>query len=64
MTKRRLISAINKGARNLQAEFLEVMGYIVIEKDGWLVEIDADGNVIEKLSQLKPLKRPRKILLD
>lgn len=64
LTKRRLISAVNKGARNLQAEFLEVMGYIVVEKDGWIVKVDADGNVIEKIAKHTPLKRPRKILLD
>jgi hypothetical protein len=64
LTKQILIRAINKGSRHLAAEALEIMGYNVVEKDGWIVKIDKNGDVIEKISKIKKIKRPRKIFLD
>ncbi len=63
LTKRALIRAINKGIKNLVAEAIEAVGYHVTIKDGWVVKVDAEGNVLEKISKLKPVKRG-KLYLD
>lgn len=64
LTKDVLVRAINKGTRNLAAEALELMGYVVTVRDGWVVKLDADGNLIEKISKLEESKRSGKITLD
>jgi len=52
LTKRILISAANRGFRQAAKEAMELMGYVVIAKDGWVVKKFADGR-IEKISPLE-----------
>ncbi len=68
LTKRTLVRAIKKGSKNLTADAIEAMGYTVIVKDigeeRWVVKIDGEGNVLEKITQIRRVKSPRKIVLD
>lgn len=58
LTKRTLVRAINKGSKALKQNAIEVMGYTVVEKDGWVVKEHADGH-LEKISKIEPVKRPQ-----
>lgn len=64
LTKDALVRAINKGTRNLAAEALELMGYVVTVRDGWVVKLDAAGNLLEKISKVEGAKRSGKIKFD
>lgn len=68
LTKRDLVRAISKGSKNLAADAIRIMGYTVVVKEigpeRWVVKVDAEGNILEKISRLKSVKRPRKIVLD
>ncbi|MBI3511343.1 MAG: hypothetical protein HY064_11820 [Bacteroidetes bacterium] len=64
LTKRNLKRAIARESEHLSEEFLKLMGYVVTVKDGWVVKIDGDGNVLEKISKVKALKGKKKIILD
>jgi len=63
LTKRLLVSAAKRGIREAAEETMQVMGYNVIAKDGWLVKIFADGT-IEKIYAIKSVKTPNGIKLD
>jgi len=63
LTKRLLVSAAKRGIRIAAAETMQVMGYNVIARDGWVVKIFPDGS-IEKLSPIKQVKHPNGIKLD
>lgn len=52
LTKKILIEAASEGFSIAAAKTMEVMGYNVIVKDGWVVKKHADGRV-EKLSKLE-----------
>lgn len=64
LTKDALVRAINKGTRNLAAEALALMGYTVTVRDGWVVKLDAAGNLIEKISKVEESNRSGKIKFD
>ena len=51
LTKRILISAAKRGFREAAKEAMELMGYVVIAHDGWVVKKFADGRM-EKISPL------------
>ena len=63
LTKRLLVSAAKKGIRKAAEETMQVMGYNLIAKDGWVVKMFADGT-IEKISPIKLVKTPNGIKLD
>ncbi len=64
LTKRATANAAQKGFEMAAKETMQVMGYNVVAKDGWVVKMDANGNVIEKISQIATSGRRRKIHLD
>ena len=53
LTKRLLVSAAKRGIRKAAEETMQIMGYTVIAKDGWIVKKYADGT-IEAIEQIKP----------
>ena len=63
LTKRLLVSAAKRGIRKAAEETMQIMGYNVIAKDGWVVKIFADGST-EKISQIELVKKPNKLKLD
>jgi hypothetical protein len=63
LTKRVVANAARKSFKEAAAETMEVMGYNVIAKDGWVVKVDKDGNILEKISPI-PRKKHLKTRLD
>lgn len=53
LTKRRLVSAAKSGIKKAAAETMEVMGYVIIAENGWLVKKYADG----RTEQISPIER-------
>lgn len=53
LTKRILVSAAKSGVKKAAKETMELMGYNIIAKDGWIVKKYADGR-IEPVSPLEP----------
>ncbi len=44
LTKRVLVRAVKKGTKGLAEQEMELMGYITRVEDGWVVQIDKEGN--------------------
>ena len=63
LTVRALKRAVAKGTKNKKAEAIELLGYTVIEKDGWVVKEFADGHT-EAISKLNKVKRAAVLVLD
>lgn len=63
LTKRLLVSASKKAFRKASEKAMETMGYKIIVKDGYLVQVNADGSNW-KLKKVRSVKRPSKIVLD
>lgn len=63
LTKRMLVNAAAKGFKKASEEAMQLMGYIVIAQDGWVVKKYADGK-IEKLSLIEQVSHPNVIALD
>ncbi|GAA4743519.1 hypothetical protein [Flavisolibacter ginsenosidimutans] len=63
LTKRRLVSAAKSGIRKAAAETMEVMGYVIIAEDGWLVKKYADGRT-EKISPIERANPNESLVLD
>jgi len=61
LTKRILVSAARAGIKKAAEETMEIMGFVVIVKDGWVVKKYRDGT-IEKLERLEPLENTRLVL--
>ncbi len=57
LTKRILISATKKGFKQAAKEAMELMGYVVVAMDGWVVKKYADGR-IEKISEIEQIELP------
>ena len=53
LTKRLLVSAAKRGIKKAAEETMQVMGYNVIAKGGWVVKVFADGRVekVEPINQ-------------
>jgi hypothetical protein len=51
LTTERLISEAQKAGKEAAAKSMEVMGYIMISQDGWVVKQFKDGT-IEKVEEL------------
>lgn len=64
LTKRILLRAVKKGTRNKAKEALRLRGFQVTIKNGWVVKVDANGKVLEKIKKISVVKSPRKISLD
>ena len=63
LTKRRLVSAAKAGFRKAAAETMEVMGYLIIAQDGWVIKKYADGR-IERLSPIEQIDVNEPLALD
>ncbi|MBX3241460.1 MAG: hypothetical protein KIT80_10775 [Chitinophagaceae bacterium] len=66
LTKRRLVSAARLGVKRAAAETMEVAGYNVVAKGGWVVKQFADGST-ERISRIPVAKSAVKkgpIVLD
>jgi hypothetical protein len=63
LTKRRLVSAAKSGIRKAAAETMEVMGYVIIAENGWLVKKYADGRT-EQLSAIERANPNESLTLD
>ncbi len=63
LTKRILISASKQGFKKAAEETMQIMGYNVIAKDGWVVKIFPDGS-IENISQLETENSQNDFTLD
>jgi hypothetical protein len=61
LTKRILISAARSGIRKAAKETMEIMGFVVIVKDGWVVKKYRDGT-IEKLERLESTENTKLVL--
>jgi len=46
LTKRILQSAARKGIRHAAKETMEVMGYTIIARDGWVIRLYPDGQFV------------------
>lgn len=64
LTKQTLLRAVKKGTKNKAKEALKLRGFQVIVKQGWVVKVDENGKVLEKIQKLPPVKSPKKIALD
>ena len=62
LTKRLLVSAAKRGIRKAAEETMQIMGYNVIARDGWVVKLFPDGS-IERITQIEQVKT-RRIALD
>ena len=56
LTKRLLVSAAKRGVRQAAEETMQLMGYNVIAKGGWVVKKYADGR-IEKIEPINTSAR-------
>lgn len=63
LTKRILISAAKRGFKEAAEEAMQLMGYTVIAKSGWVVKKYADGK-IEKISKIEQINSGNAISLD
>ena len=63
LTKRMVMNAANNAVRNASKRALRVAGHILVIKNGWLVQINADGSY-QRIKKVKAVKRPSKIVLD
>lgn len=63
LTTRALERAVSKGTKNLEAEAIELMGYVVKQKGNWVVKEYADGRIV-KISAIEKAKRPKELVLD
>jgi hypothetical protein len=52
LTKRILVSKAQQAGRVAARKAMDVMGYVVTVKEGWVVKLYADGT-IEKLEELE-----------
>lgn len=62
-TTRALERAVSKGSRNKSRKAMKVIGYTVIESEGYIVKKYADGRE-EKIAKLAITKRPSRLVLD
>ena len=63
ITKRILLSATRKAFIQASEKAMEIVGYVIKVKDGWLVCENLDGT-IEKISKLRPAVKSREVILD
>lgn len=64
LTKRIIASAARKSFYEGARETIAVMGYNVIARDGWVVKVDASGNILERISRIAHYKKQAQTRLD
>ena len=64
LTKQTLVRAVKKGTKSKAKEAIKLRGFQVTVKKGWVVKVDENGKVLEKIKKLTPVKSPKKIALD
>ena len=63
LTRQMLESAARKGIRQAAKETMEVMGYTVIARDGWVIKLFPDGS-FEKISPIEKINQNPKLAFD
>ena len=63
LTKRILFRQSNKAMNEAAEGAMELVGYVVVAEDGWVVKKHINGNV-ERIKQLETVEQPEKIILD
>lgn len=63
LTKRMFVSSGARAIREAASRAIEIQGFLILAKDGWIVKKHEDGH-IEKLIQLEEIQRPTEIVLD
>lgn len=63
LTKRSIVRASGKAVRQASQRAMKVAGYVVVEKDGWVVRKNRDGS-LERISKLSPKVKPQDVILD
>jgi hypothetical protein len=61
LTKRILVSAARAGGREAAKNAMDIMGYVVVVKNGWIVRKYPDGT-IEKLERLESTENTKLVL--
>lgn len=64
LTKRATASAARRGFIEAAKETMEIVGYNVIAKDGYIVKINKEGEIIEIISSVPNYNIRGKIHLD
>jgi hypothetical protein len=63
LTKQVLEAAARKSIRRAAKETMEVMGYNVIARDGWVIKLFPDGS-FEKISPIEKINQNPKLAYD
>lgn len=63
LTTEVLKRAVKSGSLNLEKDAMDLMGYTVIEENGWVIRKYRNGKTT-KVSKLVKSKRPKKLVLD
>ena len=63
VTKRVLVRAASPAFRKASSEAMAIKCYVIKAENGWVIREDKDGTKT-KISQIEPVKRPAKIVLD
>jgi hypothetical protein len=63
LTRQVLESAARKGIRQAAKETMEVMGYTVIARDGWVIKLFPDGS-FERISPIEKINQNPKLAFD
>jgi hypothetical protein len=63
LTKRILVKAAKEGVTKAAKETMQIMGYHLIARDGWLIKLRPDGR-FDKISKIPKEKSNGRIVLD
>lgn len=63
LTTRRLRTWSNQALDQASKEAMEIAGYVIRAKDGWIVKENADGS-IEKIKPVESVELPKNPLFD
>lgn len=63
LTKRITFSQSNKAIKTAAKDAMELVGYVVVAEDGWVVKKHHDGTV-ERIKEIDKVEQPEKIILD
>ena len=64
LTKRATARAAKTAFTQAAKETMDVMGFNVVAKDGWVVKVAEDGKVIERISRVPNYKKNATTRLD
>ncbi|WP_268122881.1 hypothetical protein [Roseivirga pacifica] len=63
LTKRILFSRTKKAFKDAAEDAMNLVGYVVVAEDGWVVKKHQDGRV-ERIKELDQVEQPQRIILD